>query len=96
MTSTATRIDFDAARERLSAITTDPTLLDGFERVAQKGTVFISVLPNERCFRSNSQVTGAHAAFIEEERGVPDGVVGAVVLRVVGLLVSDSPNEVSL
>ena len=37
MTSTATRIDYDAARERLSAITTDPALLDGFKRVAQKG-----------------------------------------------------------
>ena len=37
MISTITRIDYDAARERLSAITTDPALLSGFDRVAQKG-----------------------------------------------------------
>ena len=37
MTDTATRIDYVAARERLESITTDPAILDGFERVAKKG-----------------------------------------------------------
>ena len=39
MTQITTRIDWQAARERLQAITTDPALLEGFERVAQKGDI---------------------------------------------------------
>ncbi len=39
MTRTATRIDWQAARERLASVTDDPAVLDGFERVAQKGDI---------------------------------------------------------
>ena len=37
MTSTATTIDYDAARERLSSITTDPAALAGLDRVKATG-----------------------------------------------------------
>ena len=33
------RIDYDAARKRLQATTTDPAVLDGFERVARTGDI---------------------------------------------------------
>ncbi len=33
------RIDYDAARKRLQATTTDPAVLDGFERVARTDDV---------------------------------------------------------
>ena len=35
--STASRFDHDAARERLHAISDDPAVLDGFERLVQSG-----------------------------------------------------------
>jgi hypothetical protein len=37
MTSTATTIDYDAARERLSSITTDPAALAGLDRIRATG-----------------------------------------------------------
>ena len=37
MTSTATRIDYGAARERLSSITTDPAVLASFDRIRAAG-----------------------------------------------------------
>ena len=37
MTSTVTRIDYAAARERLASITTDPAVLAGFDRIRASG-----------------------------------------------------------
>ena len=37
MTSTATRIDWQAARERLASVTDDPAVLAGLERMRETG-----------------------------------------------------------
>ncbi len=37
MTSTATRIDYAAARERLASITADPAALAGMDRIRETG-----------------------------------------------------------
>ncbi len=37
MTSTATRIDYAAARERLASITADPAALAGLDRISETG-----------------------------------------------------------
>ncbi len=50
MTSTATRIDYAAARERLASITTDPAALAGLDRIRQSGELddaFMAVVVRE-------------------------------------------------
>ena len=39
MTSTATRIDYDAARVRLESVTSDRDVLEGFERLVKNRDV---------------------------------------------------------
>jgi hypothetical protein len=51
MTSTATTIDYTAARERLASITTDPAALAGLDRVKATGELdgaFIAVVDEYR------------------------------------------------
>ncbi len=51
MTSTATTIDYTAARERLSSITTDPAALAGLDRIGATGELdgaFMAVVDEHR------------------------------------------------
>ncbi len=50
MTSTATRLDYAAARERLASITADPAALAGLDRIRQSGDLddaFMAVVVRE-------------------------------------------------
>ena len=50
MTTTITRIDYAAARERLASVTTDPAALAGLDRISQSGELddaFMAVVVRE-------------------------------------------------
>ena len=50
MTTTITRIDYAAARERLASVTTDPVALAGLDRIRESGDLddaFMAVVVRE-------------------------------------------------